>query len=206
MYKSMKPCLLTAIGAYFIKLLVDVVMYIFMISEQNDLYFDFWYLFIPQIVSSVMVIGFYVLFYKKRSYGVLFIISTVSMIIANIVFMVLLYFDSTIGYIYYFVLIATVNFLNALYLKCNIVPARKPGYTEYIPVLFELIPFIAMVLSLYSAFCSYPTMQITPKYRIWDYYDIVTAIKLNVVTEFIMIFAYTVYLYNDRELIKEEEY
>ncbi len=192
-----------------LKFFVDAVMYVFMVYEQSDIYFDFWYLFIPQIVSSVMMIGFYALFFRKEFYGVFFIISTVTMVIANIIFMVLLYFDSTIGYIYYFALVAAVNFLNALYLKCNILPARKPGYIEYIPMLFELIPFVCMVISLYALFCSFPTLHITEAYRVWDYYDIITAIEINIASEAVMIFAYGLCLLNNCEFIRDnmvEEY
>ena len=53
-----------ALTAYGLKFIVDAVMYIFMKNEQNDIYFDVWYLLIPQVLSSVLMIGFYALFFS----------------------------------------------------------------------------------------------------------------------------------------------
>ncbi len=206
MNKAIKPYLFSAIGAYIIKFLVDAIMYIYMIYEQNDIYYDVWYLFVPQIVSTVMMLGFYVLFLREDFYGVFFKLSTYMMLTTNVMFMLILYFDSTIGYVYYFTLVAAMNFLNALYLKCNIVPTRKPGYIEYIPILFEIIPFVCMVMSLYAVFCSFPTLQVTESFRIWDYYDIITAIKMNLATEVILVFAYALCLLNKCEFIRDSMY
>jgi len=203
MKRALKICLSSAIGAYILKFLVDVVMYIFMKNEQSDLYYDFWYLFVPQVVSSIMMVVFYTLFFSKKFYGMFFFISTAVLVVSNIIFIVLIYFDSTIGYIYYFALIAAINFLNSLYLKCNIIPAKKPGHIEYIPMLFELIPFVSMVISLYAVFCAFPTLHVTASYRVWDYYNVITAIKLNVVSEAILIFAYFLCTVNKAEIIKD---
>lgn len=203
MKRTLKICLSSAIGAYVLKFLVDIVMYVFMKNEQNDLYYDFWYLLVPQIAASLMMVGFYVLFFSKKFYGMFFFISTAVLIIANIMFIVLIYFDSTIGYIYYFALVAAINFLNSLYLKCNIIPAKKPGHIEYIPMLFELIPFVAMVISLYAVFCAFPTLQVTASFRVWDYYDVITAIKLNVLSESILVFAYILCIVNKAEIIRD---
>ena len=203
MKNKIKLFVSSAIGAYFIKLLVDIVMYIFMKNEQNDIYYDFWYLFIPQITSSVMMVIFYLMFFSDKFYGMFFMISTVVLIIANILFVVLLYFDSTIGYIYYFALVAAINFLNSLYLKCNIIPMRKPGSIEYLPMLFELIPFVSMVLSLYGVFCAYPTLEVTTVSRVWNYYDVITAMKLNIVSEGILVFTYMLCSLNKAEIIRD---
>ena len=203
MKKTMKICLSSAVVAYVLKVLVDLVMYIFMKNEQNDIYYDLWYLLVPQIASSAMMVTFYMLFFSKKFYGMFFMISTVVLIISNILFIVLIYFDSTIGYIYYFALVAAINFLNSLYLKCNIIPARKPGYIEYIPMIFELIPFVSMVLSLYSVFCSFPTLEVTTVSRVWDYYDVITGIKLNVVSEVILTFVYVLCMINKAEIIRD---
>ena len=203
MKKMMKICLSSAITAYVLKFIVDIVMYIFMKNEQSDMYHDFWYLFVPQVAASVMMVVFYLMFFSNRFYGMFFMISTVVLIIANILFIVLIYFDSTIGYIYYFALVSAINFLNSLYLKCNIIPARKPGGMEYMPMLFELIPFVSMVLSLYAVFCAFPTLEVTTVSRVWDYYDVITAIKLNIVSEGILIFAFILCTMNKAEIIRD---
>ncbi len=203
MTKAIKICLSSAIGAYAIKFIVDLTMYLFFINDFNDVYNDFWFLFIPQIIASIMMIGFYTLFFSKKFYGMFFMISTVALIIANVMFMVLLYFDRMIGFTYYFALVAAINFLNSLYIKCNIIPTRKPGYIEYIPLLFELIPFVSMVLSLYSIFCCFPTLEITNVYRTWNYYDVITGMQLNAVCEAILIFSYILCLINKAEIIRD---
>ena len=200
---TIKICLTSAIVAYFLKLLVDIVMYLFMKNEQNDIYYDFWYLFVPQIAASSMMILFYLMFFSKKFYGIFMMVSTIILVVANVLFIVLIYFDSTIGYIYYFALVAAINFLNSLYLKCNIIPIKKPGNIEYIPLLFELIPFVSMVMSLYSVFCAFPTLQVTESYRVWDYYDVIGAIKLNVVSEVIIVFAYILCMLNKQEFIRD---
>ena len=203
MKKVFKICLTSAIIAYIIKVIADLVMYVFMKNDQGDIYYDFWYLFVPQVSASVMMVVFYLMFFSNKFYGLFFMVSTVVLVIANILFIVLIYFDSTIGYIYYFALVAAINFLNSLYLKCNIIPARKPGSIEYIPMLFELIPFVSMVLSLYAVFCSFPTLEVTSVSRIWDYYDVITGIKLNIVSEGILIFAFMLCAMNKAEIIRD---
>ena len=203
MKKVFKICLTSAIIAYIIKVIADLVMYVFMKNDQGDIYYDFWYLFVPQVSASVMMVVFYLMFFSNKFYGLFFMVSTVVLVIANILFIVLIYFDSTIGYIYYFALVAAINFLNSLYLKCNIIPARKPGSIEYIPMLFELIPFVSMVLSLYAVFCSFPTLEVTSVSRIWDYYDVITGIKLNIVSEGILIFAFMLCTMNKAEIIRD---
>ncbi|MBR3934257.1 MAG: hypothetical protein IKJ68_10180 [Clostridia bacterium] len=203
MKRTIKLCLSSAIGAYIIKFLVDVVMYIFLKNDQNDLYYDFWYLFVPQIASSLMLIVFYLMFFSKKFYGLFFMISTAVLMISNIVFIVLIYFDSAIGYTFYFALIAAINFLNALYLKCNIIPEKKAGNIEYIPMIFELIPFVCMVISLYSVFCTFPTLEVNEVTRIWEYYDLMTGMKLNMVSEAILIFAYFLCSINNAEFIRD---
>ncbi len=203
MNKAIKVCLSSAIGAYVIKFLVDLIMYIFFKNALYEEYNDMWLLFIPQIVASLMMIGFYMLFFSKKFYGIFFMISTIALVISNILYIVLIYFDRMIGFTYYFALVACINFLNSLYIKCNIIPARKPGSIEYIPLMFELIPFVSMVLSLYSIFCCFPTLEVTSVYRNWDYYDVITGIELNVVSEAILIFSYFLCMLNDAEIIKD---
>ena len=178
-------------------------MYIFMKNEQNDIYYDFWYLFVPQIASSMMLVVFYLMFFSKKFFGLFFMISTVVLIITNILFIVLIYFDRTIGYTFYFALIAAINFLNSLYLKCNIIPAKKAGRIEYVPLLFELIPFVSMVLSLYAVFCSFPTLEVNSVKRTWEFYDLMMGMKLNMVSEVILLFAYFLCIINKAEIIKD---
>ena len=203
MKKSINIFISSAIGAYIIKFLVDIVMYIFMKNEQSDIYYDFWYLFVPQIASSIMLVVFYTMFFSRKFYGLFFMISTAVLIIANILFVVLIYFDSAIGYTFYFALIAAINFLNSLYLKCNIIPEKKAGHIEYIPLLFELIPFVCMVLSIYSVFCSFPTLEVNEVTRVWEYYDLMTGMKLNMVSEVILLFAYFLCSINKAEIIRD---
>ena len=203
MKNRIKVFVSSAIGAYIIKAIVDIVMYIYMRNDQSDIYYDFWYLFVPQVTSSVMTVVFYLMFFSKKFYGLFFRVSTVVLVITNILFVVLIYLDSTIGYIYYFALVAAMNFLNSLYLKCNIIPERKPGNIEYIPMFFELIPFVSMVLSLYALFCSFPTLEVTSVSKVWDYYDVVTGIKLNIISEGILIFAYMLCTINKAEFIRD---
>ena len=152
---------------------------------------------------SFMLIGFYCMFFSKKFYGLFFMISTAVLIISNIVFIVLIYFDSAIGYTFYFALIAAINFLNALYLKCNIIPEKKSGRIEYVPMIFELIPFVCMVISLYSVFCTFPTLEVNEVARAWEYYDLMTGMKLNMVSEVILIFAYFLCRINNAEIIRD---
>jgi len=201
MKNTMKISVSSAIGAYFVKFLVDIVMYIFMKNEQSDIYYDFWYLFVPQVASSVMLVVFYLMFLSKNFFGFFFMISTVVLIISNLLFIVLIYFDRTIGYNFYFALTAVINFLNSLYLKCNIIPEKKPGRIEYIPLLFELIPFVSMVLSLYAIFCSFPTLE--ENSRIWEFYDLITGMKLNMVSEVVLFFSYILCSINKYEIIRD---
>ncbi len=203
MTKTIKICLSSAIGAYVLKFVVDLIMYIYFKNALGGAYDDFWLLFLPQVASSLLMVGFYSLFFSKKFYGMFFMISTIALVIANIIYIVLIYFDRMIGYTYYFALVASINFLNSLYIKCNIIPDRKPGYIEYVPLLFELIPFVSMVLSLYSIFCCFPTLEITSVYRTWDYYDVITGIELNVVSEAILIFSYILCMINKCEIIKD---
>ena len=76
MKNTIKLFLSSAIGAYIIKFLVDIVMYIFMKNEQSELYHDFWYLFVPQIISSGMMVVFYMMFFSRKFFGLFFMIST----------------------------------------------------------------------------------------------------------------------------------
>lgn len=192
-----------ALAAYGLKFLVDAVMYIFMKNEQNDIYFDVWYLLIPQVLSSVLMIGFYALFFSDKFFGLFFKISTVVLMMANIIFAVLLFFDKTIGYIFYFALSGAVNFLNALYIKCNITPERKQGEIEYVPLIFELIPFACMVASVYSVFCAFPTLQVTLSSRVWEYYNVYGSLKVNIVCEAIMCVTYLLCMINNAEFVRD---
>jgi len=71
------------------------------------------------------------------------------------------------------------------------------------PMFFELIPFVGMVLSLYAVFCSFPTLEVTTVSRMWDYYDVITGIKLNIVSEGILIFAFVLCTMNRAEFIRD---
>lgn len=187
--------------AFAMKFIVDIVMYLFMLNEKDKLYFDFWYLYIPQIISSGMLIAFYSMFFSKAFYGWFFKLSSVALIISSVLFIVFLEFDRRMGYIFYFALVATVNFLNALYLKCNIIPARKVGAIEYIPLFFEVTALFCMVVALYSLFCAFPTLKVVASYVYWDYFNVENALMLNIVCEGILAFLFLLCARNGCEYV-----
>lgn len=192
-----------AIGAYLIKFVVDLVMYLFMKNEMNNEYLDVWYLYMPQVVSTVLLVGFYFVFLTKYFEGAFIKISTIVMISINVIFIVLLYFDMGIGYIFYFALIAVMNFLNGLFIKCNVIPVQKTGSMEYIPLIFEFVPFVCMVMSAYATFCGFPTLISEETFTYWDYYNVHHTVKLNIVSEFILCFTYVLCRLNNSEFVRD---
>ena len=200
--------LLVGLGtfAYALKFIVDIVMYLFMINEQDKLYHDVWYLYIPQILSSGMLIAFYSMFFSKSFYGWFFKISSVVLIVSTVLFVVFLEFDRQLGYIFYFALVATVNFMNALYIKCNIIPARKIGAIEYIPLFFEVTALFCMVVALYSLFCAFPTLKTVASYVYWDYYNVENALVLNIMCEGVLGFLFLLCSRNGCEYVYDNMY
>ena len=202
MKKSCNIFVFSAVVAYGIKFLVDVVMFIYTIYNKGDLYYDDWYLFLPQVVSALFLTFFYCLFMTKRFYGLFMKISTSLMILLNFVFIGVLLYDRTLGYVFYFALAAAVNFLNALYIKCNIIPARKPGAIEYGPMLFEIVSFAVMAMSLYSVLCGFP-LAYNKILRFWDYYDVISSMRMNIVSAGILFLQYILCFRNDSEYVRD---
>jgi len=177
-------------------------MYVYTIYNKSEIYYDDWYLFLPQVVSAVLLTVFYSLFMTRNFYGVFIKISTSVMILLNLMFIGVLIYDRTLGYVFYFALVAAVNFLNALYIKCNIIPTRKPGAIEYGPMIFEIVSFVAMAVSIYSAFCGFP-LTYNKILRMWDYYDVMGSMKMNIFSSGVILLQYIMCLKNDSEYVRD---
>ena len=193
---------LFAIISYAMKLLVDGVMYVFILYGRGDIYYDDYYQFLPQVIATLLMMAFYCLFFTKPFYGAFIKITTGILILLNVVFMGILVYDRTKGYIFYFALVAAINFLNALYLKCNVIPLRKPGAPEFGPLFFEIITFAVMAISLYALFCSFPLEYNHILYQ-WEYYDVVGSIKLNIISDAVLLFIFIACRRNDSEYIRD---
>ena len=191
-----------AIISYSIKFLVEAVMYFYTIFNKSDTYYDDWYLLIPQIISTFFLFFFYTLFFSKKFYGLFVKISSAVIAGINLLFIILLTFDRTKGHVFYFALVAAINFLNALHIKCNIVPIRKPGSIEYGPLFFETLSLTVMVLSIYSVFCGFP-LSYNSILSMWNYYDVLTSLKLNVLTSLTIAIEYLLCRRNDCEYIRD---
>ena len=81
-----------AIISYSIKFIVDAVMYFYTIFSKSDIYYDDWYLLLPQIVATFFIVAFYVLFFSKRFCGLFIKISTGVIAAINILFVILSFF------------------------------------------------------------------------------------------------------------------
>ncbi|MBR2404780.1 MAG: hypothetical protein IKA95_03905 [Clostridia bacterium] len=192
----------SAVIAYALKFMVEVVMYVYTIYNKSEIYYDDWYLFLPQVVSAVLLTVFYSLFMTRKFYGVFIKLSAFVMILLNLMFIGILIYDRTLGYVFYFALVAAVNFLNALFIKCNIIPARKPGAIEYGPMIFEIVSFVAMAVSLYSVFCGFP-LSYNKILHMWDYYDSMGSMKMNIVSAGVILLQYIMCLKNDSEYVRD---
>lgn len=198
MNKILRLSVCSAIAAYLIRFVVDVVMYIFMMNAGGDLYDDFYYLVVPQFVASMLICGFYILFFRDEFFSWFFRIFTIVLLLINLALPVLIYFDAEIEYVWYFAMVALSNFFNALFLKCNIIPERKDGEIEHFPIIFEGLQFICMVISLYAFFCGFPYLDT----GIWTYYDVIMSFKINMACEAVLIFIYYLCLRNNSEIIR----
>ncbi len=199
MNKVIKLSLYSAIAAYLIRLFVDIVMYIFMMNTSGEMYNDFYYLVVPQFAASILITGFYLLFFREEFFSWFFRIFTVALILINIALSVLICFDAKIGYVWYFAMVAINNFFNALFLKCNIIPERKDGSIEHYPIIFEGLQFVCMVISLYAFFCGFPYLNT----GIWTYYDLIISFKINMVCETMLVVAYYLCTRNNAEIIRD---
>ncbi len=188
--------------AHAIKAVVDAVMYFYTKFNKSDIYYDNWYLLMPQVVSTILIILFYNLFFTDKFYGLFIKASTIVIMILNVAFAILLFFDKTNGYVFYFALVAAINFLNALHIKCNIVPIRKPGSIEHGPLIFEVFSLLVMTLSIYSIFCGFP-LSYNKILNMWNYFDVLTSLKLNIMTSVIIMLEYMMCRRNDCEYIRD---
>ncbi len=202
MTKTFSPLIKCAIISYSIKTFVDVVMLIFTIFEKGDIYYDDWYLLMPQIISTVFISAFYFIFFSNEFYGAFIKISSAVLVFFNIAFIGVMLYDRTMGYVFYFSLAATINFLNALHVKCNIIPARKPGAIEYSPLTFEIMSFAVMAISMYSLFCGLP-LTFNKVTNTWDYYNVMTSLRLNIISSGILLIEYLLCLRNKCEFIRD---
>lgn len=195
---------LLAIVSYSLKFLIDGVMLLFTIYNQNDLYYDDWYLYTPHIISSVLMMIFYVHFTSNEFDSTRMKMSSIVLLFVHLAFLGLLTFDRTKGYVFYFSLVAALNFFNALFIKFNIIPDRKPGTTGYGPVVFEITAFIIMAISMYSLFCAFPLARnkITMD---WEYYDIYNGMFINIFAEFVLLIEYIVCRLHDSEYIEQQK-
>ena len=190
------------IVSYAIKTVVDAVMYFYTIFNKSDIYYDDWYLLTPQIISTILITIFYSLYFTDKFYGVFVKASTATIMVLNAIYAVLLIFDRSKGYVFYFALVAAINFLNALHLKCNIIPARKPGSIEYGPVFFEILSLIVMILSIYAMFCGFP-LSYNKILSVWKYYDVLTSLKINIAASALITLEYLLCRRNDCEYIRD---
>ncbi len=192
----------SAIVSYAIKLLIDAVMYLYSQLNLGHLYFDDWYLYIPHIISTIIMMVYYGYYFTNSFEG--FVIKGMAglLMFGNLAFIILLTIDRSVGYVFYFSMIAAMNFFNGLFLKTNIIPERKPGTTGYAPMIFEVTTFVAMAISLYSLFCSFPLSRnnIT---RQWEYYNIFGGMAVNLVAELILLVQYIICRLHDSEYIEQ---
>ena len=204
-YSSFVYCML---GAYVLKFMVDIVMMVYSIYSLDNYYYDDYFLFVPQIVSTLFVSIYYVMFFKEEFYGIMIKLFTIILLFVQVGFAALLVYDRTLGYVFYFSAVAAVNFFNALFIKCNIVPIRDTGEFEYGPMVFELTSFVVMAVSIYSFFASFP-ISFNHLVGYWEYYDVNSAAKLNIICEFVMIIVGFACLRNNckyiRDIVVDEE-
>lgn len=191
-----------AVGSYIIKFLIDMVMFIYSLYGLGNVYYDDYYLFAPHMISAVFMLVFYAMFFKSEFYGILIKLFSVILILVHIGFAFALIYDRRLGYVFYFSIIAALNFFNALFVKCNIVPLRDTGDFEYGPMIFELTSFVVMAISIYSFFASFP-INFNHLVGYWGYYDVNTATKLNIICEFIMIIVFFACLRNNCKYIRD---
>ena len=69
MNRIIKLCLISAISSYAIRLVADMVMFVFYMNEQSEMYNDFYCLVVPQFVASIMMTEFYALFFRDEFFS-----------------------------------------------------------------------------------------------------------------------------------------
>ncbi|MBE7049971.1 MAG: hypothetical protein E7394_04275 [Ruminococcaceae bacterium] len=209
MNKTYKAFIYCALGAYIVKFMVDIVMLVYSLYGLNDYYYDDYYLFIPHVISTFFMSVYYVMFFKEEFYGIMIKLFTIILLFIQIGFIVLLVYDRTLGYVFYFSGVAAVNFFNSLFVKCNIIPIRDTGDFEYGPMIFELTSFVIMAISIYSFFASFP-ISFNHLVGYWEYYDVSASMKLNMVCEFVMTIVFFACLRNNckyiRDIVADDEF
>ncbi len=208
MKKTYNLFIYCALGAYILKFTVDIIMMVYSIYGLSDYYYDDYYLFAPQIISTFFVSVYYLMYFKEEFYGIMIKLFTIILLFVQAGFVILMVYDRTLGYVFYFSAVAAVNFFNALFIKCNIIPIRDTGDFEYGPMVFELTSFIVMAISIYSFFAAFP-ISFNHLVGYWEYYDVNSAVKLNIICEFVMIIVIFACLRNNckyiRDIVIDEE-
>ncbi|MBR5507179.1 MAG: hypothetical protein IKV88_03935 [Clostridia bacterium] len=202
MNKTYKMFIYCALGAYTVKFLVDIIMLIYSIYGLNDYYYDDYYLFIPHMVATFLVSVYYIMFFKEEFYGLMIKLFTIILLLVQVGFIILLVYDRTLGYVFYFSGVAALNFFDALFVKCNIIPLRDAGDFEYGPMVFEMTSFVIMAVSIYAFFAAFP-ISFNHLVGYWEYYDVSASMKLNMICEFIMILIFFACLRNNCKYIRD---
>lgn len=191
-----------AVIAYFIKFLIDMVMYIFMVYDPYGEYYNYnWYLFPQHIVASILMVIYYIMYFKDIFLGWLFKISSIIILAVNVIFVIVLYFDLSTNLMYYFSYVGLLNFLNALFLKCNIIPARHVGSAEVAPLIFEITCFVAMVFGILATIFGFPVLH-ESKNELW-YINVDFAFKFNIISNAILLACYFWSRLNNSEFIRD---
>ena len=90
-YRQINNFATLSVIAYFIKFLIDLNMYVFMVYDPYGTYYNYdWYLFPPHIISIILMVIYYTMFFKKIFLGWLFKISSIVIVAVNIIFNIVL--------------------------------------------------------------------------------------------------------------------
>ena len=201
-YRQINNFATLSVIAYFIKFLIDAVMYVFMVYDPYGTYYDYYLYLLPEhVVSSALMIFYYLLYFKKIFLGWLFKISSIIIFAVNIVFVVVLFFDVNTNLMYYFSYVGLLNFLNALFLKCNIIPARRVGSAEIAPLIFEITCFVAMVFGILYTVFGFPVLY-EDKLQLL-YINVDFAFKFNIISNGILVVCYFWTRLNNSSFIRD---
>lgn len=188
-YRQINNFATFSVISYLIKFLIDMTMYIFMVYDPEGNYYVYEiYLLPPHIISSIFMVVYYLLYFKKIFLGWVFKISSVIILVVNIIFVVVLFFDLSTNLMYYFSYVGLLNFLNALFLKCNIIPARRVGSAEVAPLIFEITCFVAMVFGILATIFGFPILREDKNQLL--YINVDFAFKFNIISNAILLVCY----------------
>lgn len=201
-YKQINNFATLSVFAYLIKFLIDLTMYVFMVYDPFGTYYNYdWYLFPPHIISSLLMVIYYFMYFKDIFLGWLFKISSIVILAVNIIFVVVLFFDRSTNLMYYFSYVGLLNFLNALFLKCNIIPARHVGSAEVAPFLFEITCFVAMVFGILSTIFGFPILREDKAQLL--YINVDFAFRFNIISNAILLVCYLWTRHNSSAFIRD---